>query len=163
MMGWMIGYDDRWGRDIGYGVPAACDHPGCDVEIDRGLGYVCGGEPYGGEMGCGLFFCSEHLFYSDPENEDQFFEDYEPDESHDAPLGAFVCERCRDWNERDAYEGEFKTFDPKPDIEEWTEFKATDPSWSEWRHKQPCPHDTNGDGNCGKRFCPWCGEVPAHA
>lgn len=59
-MGWSIGYDTNWERDIGYGVPAYCDHPGCQVEIDRGLSYVCGDEPYGGEYGCGLFFCPEH-------------------------------------------------------------------------------------------------------
>jgi hypothetical protein len=60
-MGWSIGYDANWKRDIGYGVPASCDHPECNAEIDRGLGYVCGGEPYGGEHGCGLFFCNPHL------------------------------------------------------------------------------------------------------
>lgn len=59
-MGWSIGYDDKWKRDIGYGVPAYCDHPGCKEEIDRGLSYVCGDEPYGGEKGCGLYFCSTH-------------------------------------------------------------------------------------------------------
>lgn len=60
-MGWSIGYDSNWNRDIGYGVPAICDHPGCSEEIDRGLGCVCGGDPYGGEEGCGLFFCGKHL------------------------------------------------------------------------------------------------------
>lgn len=60
-MGWSIGYDNQWERDIGYGVPAYCDHPKCDCEIDRGLSYVCGGEPYGGEKGCGLYFCPPHL------------------------------------------------------------------------------------------------------
>jgi hypothetical protein len=59
-MGWSIGYDSTWDRDIGYGVPAYCDHPGCGKEIDRGLAYVCGGEPYGGDFGCGLYFCAEH-------------------------------------------------------------------------------------------------------
>lgn len=59
-MGWSIGYDSHWSRDIGYGVPAYCDYPGCDAEIDRGLSYVCGGDPYGGERGCGLFFCASH-------------------------------------------------------------------------------------------------------
>lgn len=59
-MGWSVGYDEKWKRDIGYGVPAYCDHPGCDAEIDRGLAYVCGGEPYGGNTGCGLFFCEKH-------------------------------------------------------------------------------------------------------
>ena len=63
-MSWAIGYDSRWQRDIGYGVPAYCDHPKCMAEIDRGLGYVCcDAEPYGGEKGCGLYFCREHHDY----------------------------------------------------------------------------------------------------
>lgn len=63
-MSWAVGFDYRWRRDIGYGVPAYCDHPRCQAKIDRGLSYVCGDEPYGGEKGCGLFFCGEHLDYS---------------------------------------------------------------------------------------------------
>lgn len=59
-MSWSIGYDTQWNRDIGYGVPAFCDHPGCNAEIDRGLAFVCGGEAYGGELGCGLYFCAAH-------------------------------------------------------------------------------------------------------
>lgn len=59
-MGWSIGYDGTWQRDIGYGVPAVCDHPLCNKVIDRGLSYVCGGEPYGGDC-CGLYFCYAHL------------------------------------------------------------------------------------------------------
>jgi hypothetical protein len=57
-MGWEVGFDPNWQRDIGYGVPATCDHPGCGTDIDRGLGYVCGGGT--GEHGCGLYFCSKH-------------------------------------------------------------------------------------------------------
>ena len=71
-MGWSIGYDSNWERDIGYGVIAVCDHPDCSKKIDRGLSFVCGGEPYGGEKGCGLYFCSEHLYSGN------------------------LCERCRD-------------------------------------------------------------------
>lgn len=60
-MGWSIGFDSNWDRDIGYGVPAYCDHPDCNEEIDRGLAYVCcHQEPYGGDEGCGLYFCPEH-------------------------------------------------------------------------------------------------------
>lgn len=60
-MGWQIGYDTQWKRDIGYGVPALCDHPDCNEVIDRGLGFVCAEQrPYGGENGCGLFFCEAH-------------------------------------------------------------------------------------------------------
>lgn len=39
-MGWSVGFDENWQRDIGYGVPAYCDHPQCKAEIDRGLDYV---------------------------------------------------------------------------------------------------------------------------
>jgi hypothetical protein len=59
-MSWAVGFDINWNRDIGYGVPAFCDHPDCTEEIDRGLAWVCGGEPYGGERGCGLYFCAKH-------------------------------------------------------------------------------------------------------
>jgi hypothetical protein len=60
-MGWSIGYDEHWKRDIGYGVPAYCDHPGCMAEIDRGLAYVCcNDEPYGGDKGCGRYYCDQH-------------------------------------------------------------------------------------------------------
>jgi hypothetical protein len=62
---WSIGHDSNWNRDIGYGVPAICDHPGCGEKIDRGLGYVCGGAPYGGDQGCGLYFCSKHRDHHD--------------------------------------------------------------------------------------------------
>lgn len=59
-MGYSIGQRD--GRDIGYGVPAICDHPKCNVEIDRGMGYAC--DEYNDKKekhrGCGLFFCSKH-------------------------------------------------------------------------------------------------------
>lgn len=77
-MSWQVGYDDRWKRDIGYGVPAYCDFPGCMEEIDRGLGYVCGGAPYGGEDGCGLFFCSSHLVGSLCERCDYGEDPFEP-------------------------------------------------------------------------------------
>lgn len=55
-MGWSIGSGPR-GRDIGYGVPATCDHKKCSEPIDRGVSYVC--ERDGG---CGLYFCDKHLF-----------------------------------------------------------------------------------------------------
>jgi len=103
-MSWSIGYDNNWNRDIGYGVPAICDYPGCDKKIDRGLSYVCGGDAYGGEWGCGLFFCSEHQEYSSK--------------------GIMLCEKC---NKNKG------PFEPKPDIAEWIKHKLTDESWREWR------------------------------
>lgn len=107
-MGWSIGFDSNWNRDIGYGVPAYCDFPGCGKTIDRGLAYVCGGEPEGGEHGCGLYFCESHLTYS---------------ERKDATL----CPRC--------YRGN-RPFKPTPDHPDWIAHKATDPSWAKWRAEQ---------------------------
>jgi hypothetical protein len=106
-MGWQVGYDANWKRDIGYGVPAICDRPACGTGIDRGLGYVCGSEPYGGEHGCGLYFCGAHLFFAD---------------------GRDLCERC--------LAGE-PPFEPTPDTAEWLEWKLTDESWEQWRSENP--------------------------
>lgn len=113
-MGWAVGYDSNWKRDIGYGVPSVCDHPDCDEEIDRGLSYVCGSEPYGGEFGCGLYFCETHrCMFDEPE----------------APGGCVsLCERC--WKDEEP-------FDPKPDVMEWVKWKLTDESWGEWRLTHP--------------------------
>ena len=112
VMGWCIGFDSTWKRDIGYEVTAMCDHPGCTKEIDRGLSYVCGSEPYGGEHGCGLYFCGAHLWYRKPRGADRSVQN---------------CKRCL------THKGPFK---PKPDIAEWTDFKMTDPSWEAWRDEQ---------------------------
>lgn len=104
-MGWAVGFDSNWHRDVGYGVPSVCDQPGCGEAIDRGLGYVCGGEPYGGEGGCGLYFCGEHLL-----------------------MGADrqSCERCLAGK---------RPFKPTPDTAEWLRWKLTDESWAEWRQE----------------------------
>jgi len=112
-MGWSIGYDNNWSRDIGYGVPAFCDYPGCNKKIDRGLSYVCGGNaPYGGENGCGLYFCEEHMFYHSFRNGDS---------------GRY-CKRCI--RHRAPYK-------PKPEHPDWIKWKLTDKSWEEWRKNNP--------------------------
>ncbi|GBU19383.1 MULTISPECIES: hypothetical protein [Methylobacterium] len=113
-MGWAVGYDDRLSRDVGYGVPAKCDHPGCDAEIDRGLAHICGGDPYGGEHGCGLHFCGSHLFMSGRRSEH--------------PGRPQLCEAC--YHEREP-------FPQKPDVPEWLEHKLSAPSWEEWRTEHP--------------------------
>lgn len=108
-MGWSIGYDSDRNRDIGYGVPAYCDHPGCKTEIDRGLGYVCGGEPYGGEHGCGLFVCPEHTRWGKECSQ--------------------LCQHCADRRR--------KKLVPSPDHPDWIKWKLTDESWQEWRDENP--------------------------
>lgn len=111
-MSWAVGFDPDWHRDIGYGVPAICDRPVCEEKIDRGLGHVCGGDPYGGERGCGLYFCGHHL-------------------TGTRKVGdrlVWVCGRC-DKN-RPPYK-------PTPDTAEWLRWKLADESWAEWRCQNP--------------------------
>lgn len=117
-MGWAVGYDDNLKRDIGYGVPAICDHPGCTTKIDRGLSYVCGGEPYGGEHGCGLHFCNQHL-------------EYHPTSGIDDDCDwAQLCQYCREDAVKDHY-------DIQNDCPQWMYWKLTDYSWQEWRDENP--------------------------
>ena len=75
-MGWAYCGKDDLGREIGYGIVATCDQPGCNEVIDRGLGCVCGGDrtrdgefaPMHGaaDGGCGRYFCGEHLGFVGP-------------------------------------------------------------------------------------------------
>jgi len=59
-MGWRYCGQDNEGRDIGYGISATCDQQGCDVKIDRGLGFVCGGMHGEDEWSCEKYFCEQH-------------------------------------------------------------------------------------------------------
>lgn len=113
-MGWMLGYDENWKRDVGYDVPAYCDHPGCTKEIERGLSYVCGSQPYGGDTGCGLYFCNDHLFTKKLSREIFPY------------VGVCSC-CCR---------GK-PPFDAKPDHPTWLQHKLTDESWAKWREENP--------------------------
>lgn len=122
-MGWAVGYDEHWGRDVGYGCPSVCDHPACSAEIDRGLSYVCGGEPYGGPRGCGLYFCGKHLLIS-----------------VNLPQ---LCERCIKRK---------KPFSPKPDLLQWTYFKMVDPSWEKWRQSNNLTSKAIADWGDGSSF-----------
>lgn len=108
-MSWALG--QHKGRDVGYGVPAICDHPGCGEEIDRGLSYICGGDVSGGDHGCGLFFCEKHRRAGGVARDH-------------APL----CSRCY-WNR--------PPFPPTADVPRWIEWKLTDESWSQWRKAHP--------------------------
>jgi len=110
-MSWSIGYDERWHRDVGYGVPAFCDHPGCKQAIDRGLPYVCGGQPFGGEHGCGLFFCAAHRHTASARRDH-----------------AELCGRCMRGK---------SPYKPTPDDPAWIRWKLDDESWAQWRDENP--------------------------
>ena len=113
-MSWAVGFDSTWNRDIGYGVPATCDRPKCGEAINRGLSFVCGSEPRGGEDGCGLYFCEAHLAGV-----------VESTETDDLTVRyAYVCERC---------EAGEPPFEPTPDTAEWLNWKLADESWAQWR------------------------------
>ena len=63
------------GREAGYSVEATCDQDGCDTQIDRGIGYLCGDAPDGwrdeGKPGCGRYFCGEHTWSHDCPSPDE--------------------------------------------------------------------------------------------
>jgi len=103
---WALGYDDARGRDIGYGVPAYCDHPRCSREIDRGLSYRCGSRDIDGDRGCGLYFCGDHRAFVGKQE---------------------FCARCRNGK---------PAFEPKPDHPRWVRHKEHHPSWARWREER---------------------------
>ena len=109
IMYWAIGYDEKWKRDIGYDVAGTCDYPGCEKIINRGIDHVCGGEPYGGDIGCGLYFCAEHLEMKIMDGE-----------AEPSP----VCAQCAAGK---------KPFEPTPDVAEWLDHKNTSIYWAGWR------------------------------
>lgn len=63
-MGWAHCGLDEHGREIGYGVEAECDEPGCGAVIDRGLGHLCG-RMHGDGESCNGYFCADHLILTD--------------------------------------------------------------------------------------------------
>lgn len=108
-MGWSIGYSKKHDRFIGYGVPSYCEHPECKTLIDRGLDYICGSSIGGGELGCGMFFCHEHL---------------EKAEIQAKPGWVQVCDRCINC------EGDYEL---KPEHPQWINHVLNDDSWKQWR------------------------------
>lgn len=98
---------NRWG---GYGVPAICEYPGCNEEIDRGMSYACGGEPFS-EHGCDRYFCEKHrvLHCFNAGGRRECVE---------------VCERC---------DKRKNPFPYKPEHPDWVKHLLTDKSWAKWR------------------------------
>ena len=60
-MGWGNCGVDSKGRPIGYVFEATCDHPNCDVKIDRGVAHACGGMHGENTCSCEGYFCEKHL------------------------------------------------------------------------------------------------------
>lgn len=101
----------RWG---GYGVPSYCEYPDCNEEIDRGIPFACGGEPFS-EHGCDRYFCGKHRVY-------HCFNSGGRRECVE------VCARC----------DKGKTpFPYKPEHPTWVKHILKDKSWAEWRKNNP--------------------------
>ncbi len=112
----------RWG---GYGVPAYCEHPDCKEEIDRGMSFACGGEPFC-EYGCDKYFCGKHLKYTCVI--ELYEEDHECDEKENECEIRELCEACS------TGKGEF---DYKPEHPTWVKHLLKDKSWAKWRKENP--------------------------
>ena len=111
-------WGSRWG---GYGVPAVCEQPYCNEEIDRGVSFACGGEPFADEFSCDRYFCETHLIFT-------CFNDSGEVDEENGEVSKLVCERCNKGEEE---------FDAKPETREWIDHLFTDESWEEWRKENP--------------------------
>lgn len=81
-MGWALCGRNDHGQEMGYGVEATCDEPGCDAVIDRGLAHVCGTMHEDPDT-CHRYYCGEHLILAD------------------VGPGGGLCARCYAEQERD--------------------------------------------------------------
>jgi hypothetical protein len=104
-MGYEIYWDEEHKRWSGYGVIAYCEFPGCNKTIDRGVSYICGGDPYN-DRGCGLFFCPDHLEWHSKLPQ--------------------LCKRCSTRK---------KPYNQKSEHPDWIKHLLADDSWEEWREE----------------------------
>lgn len=110
----------RWG---GYAVPAYCEHPACNEEVDRGMGCACGEEPFS-EVGCDRYFCGEHLMgFSVKEGDEKCAHENDCD----CTL-VRVCDRCGAGEEPFPY---------KPEHPKWVYHLLHHKSWKTWRDGHP--------------------------
>ena len=117
---------NRW---AGYGVSAYCEHPDCNEEIDRGMSYACGQEPF--NYGCSNYFCSKHTSYELVEsncNPDKEEDEECTGEYDDCCVYKDICERCKNGG---------PDFGQKPEHPEWVYHLLNHPSWEEWRGNNP--------------------------
>lgn len=62
-MGWAYcGKNSDTGEEMGYCVRGICRHPGCNKEIDHGLGHLCG-QMHEDGLTCNHYFCEDHLVF----------------------------------------------------------------------------------------------------
>lgn len=108
----------------GYGVPAYCEFPSCEEEIDRGVSFACGDEPFS-EYGCDRYFCSKHKRWGAWDEENEKWCDCEDDCDHEFH---HYCDRCLSGDD---------SFPYKPEHPEWVYHVLNHESWGEWRKENP--------------------------
>lgn len=113
----------RWG---GYGVPTYCEQPGCNEEIDRGMSFACGGEPFS-EHGCDRYFCEKHLC---PTCVHKVFKEdgHDCEKNEEECEYKQLCQRCAVGK---------APFDYKPEHPDWIKHLLKDKSWATWRKNNP--------------------------
>lgn len=118
----------NWNRWAGYWVPAYCEHPDCNKEIDRWMSYACWWEPFS-EYWCDRYFCEEHMDFLAINQDGEVVkdEDYEI-EKEDSYEFIEWCERCKEWKDPFPYKQEHPN---------WLKHILTDESWEEWRNNSP--------------------------
>lgn len=132
-MSWSIGYCEKQKRDVGYGVLAICDHPGCTAEIDRGMDYICC-EDINHNACCGAFYCAEHrdnYVYGDEidDMDDEELEalniNVESQEVYDAVEDGDIV-KCR-----------HEPIEKGKENAAWLEHCLKDETWQKWRNENP--------------------------
>lgn len=90
-----------------YWVPAICEHPECNEEIDRGVSHACWWEPFS-EHWCDRYFCSKHLEWVGINNDWTRLKEDHTDEEYDRADHPSLCERCEKWESPFPYKKETK-------------------------------------------------------
>jgi len=109
-------------RFAGYGVPAGCDWPDCDEEINRGLGFKC--EEHGRYE---LMLNGEAISYDRFDDEPEAEEEWVTADG----CGLYFCEDHREKTTAHTL------IAAKPDTIEWVRHLLTAPSWATWRAENP--------------------------
>ena len=134
-MSWCIGFSKEQNRDVGYGVPAICDHPGCSNAINRGIGYLCC-EDISHVASCQGYFCEDHRHNYTLGDE---LEDMEPEELEELEeLGVNIDDPETQLRiaEGDIIRCHHQAIERKESAV-WLEHCLTDDSWETWRNQNP--------------------------
>lgn len=133
-MSWAIGFSENQNRDVGYAVPAICDHPGCTAEIDRGIAYMCCEISPDHHATCGGFYCAYHresYIYGDEldDMDESELEAHNIDKDSDAVAEAI--------DDGDIVKCLHEPIEKGKENAAWLEHCLKDETWQDWRNENP--------------------------